>query len=153
MAQRQRLTAMASSISASTRLGWPKQLIRLGSETLLERTICIAVEAGLDPVFVVASPNSFDSLVELQRHALELAARPAEWMPWNYHSGAKCVTPRFGKVMMNPIWPEKIVCDHPRRASSNACNTRPWNQEIRESLLAAAQPTRSLTASLLIVRQ
>ena len=28
--------------------------------------------------------NSFDYLVELQRHAQELAARPAEWMPWNY---------------------------------------------------------------------
>ncbi|HUD75590.1 MAG TPA: IS66 family transposase [Terracidiphilus sp.] len=28
--------------------------------------------------------NSFDYLVELQRHARELAARPAEWMPWNY---------------------------------------------------------------------
>jgi predicted nucleic acid-binding Zn-ribbon protein len=28
--------------------------------------------------------NSFDYLVELQRHAKELVARPAEWMPWNY---------------------------------------------------------------------
>ena len=28
--------------------------------------------------------TSFDYLVELQRHAKELAARPAEWMPWNY---------------------------------------------------------------------
>ena len=28
--------------------------------------------------------NSFDYLVELQRHARELAASPAEWMPWNY---------------------------------------------------------------------
>jgi transposase len=28
--------------------------------------------------------NSFDYLVELQRHAQELATRPAEWMPWNY---------------------------------------------------------------------
>jgi len=28
--------------------------------------------------------NSFDYLVELQRHARELAGRPAEWMPWNY---------------------------------------------------------------------
>jgi predicted nucleic acid-binding Zn-ribbon protein len=28
--------------------------------------------------------NSFDYLVELQRHARELAARPTEWMPWNY---------------------------------------------------------------------
>ena len=28
--------------------------------------------------------NSFDYLVELQRHARELTSRPAEWMPWNY---------------------------------------------------------------------
>ena len=29
--------------------------------------------------------NSFDYLIELQRHAQELAANPAEWTPWNYH--------------------------------------------------------------------
>lgn len=28
--------------------------------------------------------NSFDYLTELQRHARQLAACPAEWMPWNY---------------------------------------------------------------------
>jgi len=28
--------------------------------------------------------NSFDYLIELQRHAQELAASPTEWMPWNY---------------------------------------------------------------------
>ncbi len=28
--------------------------------------------------------NSFDYLTELQRHARELAANPAQWMPWNY---------------------------------------------------------------------
>jgi Transposase IS66 family len=28
--------------------------------------------------------SSFDYLTELQRHARELAACPAEWMPWNY---------------------------------------------------------------------
>jgi hypothetical protein len=28
--------------------------------------------------------NSFDYLAELQRHARELTASPAEWMPWNY---------------------------------------------------------------------
>ena len=28
--------------------------------------------------------NSLDYLAELQRHAQDLAARPAEWMPWNY---------------------------------------------------------------------
>jgi transposase len=28
--------------------------------------------------------NSFDYLTQLQRHASKLAAKPAEWMPWNY---------------------------------------------------------------------
>jgi transposase len=28
--------------------------------------------------------NSFDYLIELQRHSQDLAANPAEWMPWNY---------------------------------------------------------------------
>jgi len=28
--------------------------------------------------------NSFDYLAELQRHAPELSANPAAWMPWNY---------------------------------------------------------------------
>jgi hypothetical protein len=28
--------------------------------------------------------NPFDYLTQLQRHAQELAQRPAEWMPWNY---------------------------------------------------------------------
>jgi transposase len=28
--------------------------------------------------------NSFDYLTELQRHAAELLANPAAWMPWNY---------------------------------------------------------------------
>jgi transposase len=28
--------------------------------------------------------NSFDYMIELQRHARELEVNPAEWMPWNY---------------------------------------------------------------------
>jgi transposase len=29
--------------------------------------------------------NSFDYLIELQRHARELTANSTKWMPWNYH--------------------------------------------------------------------
>jgi len=28
--------------------------------------------------------NSFEYLIELQRHAVQLAANPNNWMPWNY---------------------------------------------------------------------
>ena len=52
--------------------------------------------------------NSFDYLIELQRHARELAARPAEWMPWNYRETlARIVLPPIPlRVMMNATWPE-----------------------------------------------
>jgi transposase len=34
----------------------------------------------------LCAANSFDYLTELQRHARELAFKPAEWMPWNYRN-------------------------------------------------------------------
>ena len=37
--------------------------------------------------------NSFEYLVELQRHAGELAANPAAWMPWNYRETLAHVAP------------------------------------------------------------
>jgi molybdenum cofactor cytidylyltransferase len=51
------VAAIILAAGASTRLGSPKQLIRLGSETLLERTVRIAIEAGLAPVYGVVSAN------------------------------------------------------------------------------------------------
>jgi len=41
--------------------------------------------------------NSFDYLIELQRHAQELAACPAEWMPWNYRE-------TLTRVLPDPAW-------------------------------------------------
>jgi hypothetical protein len=37
--------------------------------------------------------DSFNYLIELQRHARELAACPAEWMPWNYRETIKRMGP------------------------------------------------------------
>jgi hypothetical protein len=34
----------------------------------------------------------FEYLVALQRHAAELAANPATWMPWNYRATLACNT-------------------------------------------------------------
>jgi molybdenum cofactor cytidylyltransferase len=45
--------ALILAAGASTRLGSPKQLVRLGDETLLERSIRIAEEAGCAPVVVI----------------------------------------------------------------------------------------------------
>lgn len=48
-----RVAAIVLAAGASTRLGHPKQLVRLGGEHLLERAVRIAGEAGCEPVIVV----------------------------------------------------------------------------------------------------
>lgn len=50
--------AIILAAGASTRLGQPKQLIRLGSETLLERAVRIALDAGCYPVVVVLGADA-----------------------------------------------------------------------------------------------
>jgi molybdenum cofactor cytidylyltransferase len=47
------VAAVVLAAGASSRLGEPKQLATLGGETLLERTVRVAREAGCSPVVVV----------------------------------------------------------------------------------------------------
>jgi molybdenum cofactor cytidylyltransferase len=48
-----RVAAVVLAAGASGRLGEPKQLVRIGPETLLERSVRVAREAGCSPVIVV----------------------------------------------------------------------------------------------------
>jgi hypothetical protein len=63
--------------------------------------------------------NSFDYLVELQRHARELAARPrgVDAMELSRDTCADIAPSRCGRVMMVPTWPERIIFGHARGAS------------------------------------
>jgi molybdenum cofactor cytidylyltransferase len=47
------IAAVVLAAGGSTRLGEPKQLVRLGRENLLERAVRVAREAGCEPVVVV----------------------------------------------------------------------------------------------------
>lgn len=47
------IAAVVLAAGASRRLGEPKQLVRLGGETLLEHAVRVAREAGCSPVIVV----------------------------------------------------------------------------------------------------
>ncbi|WP_263368331.1 nucleotidyltransferase family protein [Edaphobacter bradus] len=47
------IAAVIVAAGASSRLGEPKQLVRLGNETLLERTVRVARDAGCSPIIVV----------------------------------------------------------------------------------------------------
>ncbi|HMH11874.1 MAG TPA: nucleotidyltransferase family protein, partial [Edaphobacter sp.] len=47
------VAAVVLAAGSSSRLGEPKQLVRLGGENLLERAVRVACEAGCAPVVVV----------------------------------------------------------------------------------------------------
>ena len=49
---------MVLAAGASTRLGEPKQLVMLGGESLLERAVRMAREAGCSPVVVVLGSSA-----------------------------------------------------------------------------------------------
>ncbi len=52
------VAALVMAAGASSRLGSPKQLVRLGAETLLERAVRVAREAGCSPVVVVLGASA-----------------------------------------------------------------------------------------------
>jgi len=53
-----KVAAVVLAAGASQRLGKLKQLIRLGGETLVERTVRVCREAGCDPVVVVLGASA-----------------------------------------------------------------------------------------------
>ena len=63
--------------------------------------------------------NSFDYLIELQRHARNwLPTRRVDAVELPRDAGADCAPSRFHpSVMMSPTWPERILCGHTRGAS------------------------------------
>jgi len=61
-----KIAAVVLAAGASRRLGRPKQEVVLGGETLVERAVRVAVEAGLSPVLVVIRAGG-DSGRSLQR--------------------------------------------------------------------------------------
>ena len=42
--------------------------------------------------------NAFDDLTELERHAVEAASAPQDWMPWNYRQTLYRITPPANSI-------------------------------------------------------
>lgn len=107
-----RTAAVVLAAGASTRLGRPKQLISLGNETLLRRTVRLAAEAGCAPVAVVLG-------FAAERLRSELAGLPAiavENEGWQQGMGTSL---RRGMEAVREMEPEPdqvlvLVCDQPR---------------------------------------
>jgi len=78
---------------ASTRLGEAKQLVRLGGETLLERAVRVAREAGCTPVVVVlgAEAEMIRATCALGDAVVAVNERWREGMATSIQSGLKAV--------------------------------------------------------------
>jgi len=106
------IAAVVLAAGASTRLGKPKQLIEIEGESLLRRTVRLALEAGCAPVFVVLGCEA-----ERMRRELEgLAATPVIHEGWSAGMGSSL---RRGMEAVSAMEPQPaaallLVCDQPK---------------------------------------
>ncbi len=83
--------ALVVAAGASTRLGQPKQLVQILGETLLDRAVRTAAEAGLGPVVVVLGANAKEvaEQCDLRRAWVVVHAGWAEGMGTSIRAGAE----------------------------------------------------------------
>jgi len=99
--------ALILAAGASTRLGHPKQLVRFGSETLLDRSIRIATEAGCAPIVVVLGAFEVEIRSQCKLQDVLILSNPdwAEGMGTTLAMGARAFANVRGILVM--------TCDMP----------------------------------------
>ena len=83
------IAAVVLAAGASTRLGKPKQLVMLGGETLLERAVRVAREAGCAPVVAVVQDATLIEKLQVHGAQVLLNRRFYEGMSTSIHAGVR----------------------------------------------------------------
>ncbi len=109
-----RCAAVILAAGSSSRLGQPKQHVRLGedpeAETLLERTVRVAVEARLRPIYVVAKrPDG------LERAMATLGDQVVVWVENNQAAEGMAASIRLGVAAIEKDAAGVVIlaCDQP----------------------------------------
>lgn len=102
--------AVILAAGASSRLGEPKQMVRWHGMTLLERSVAVAKEAGLDPVIVVlgASAARVSEVCDLRQAWVVVNPRWSEGMASSVRAGME-LAENFPKVDGAVL----LTCDMP----------------------------------------
>ncbi len=100
--------AIVLAAGASTRLGQPKQLVRLAGELLLERAVRVATEAALEPVIVVLGAGAEEIRKQWTPGAAQVVLNPAwaEGMGSSLSAGVLALPPGSDAVVV-------LTCDQP----------------------------------------
>jgi molybdenum cofactor cytidylyltransferase len=106
-----RVGAVVLAAGASNRLGEPKQLVRLGTEALLERTVRVVREAGCAPVVVVlgASAEAIRAKCELGEVMIVVNADWAEGMGSSIRVGVEALKDVDACIVMTCDMPAVTV--------------------------------------------
>jgi molybdenum cofactor cytidylyltransferase len=96
---------------ASKRLGKPKQLLQFQNETLLKRTVKIALDSCCHPVIVVLGANAEKLAGEIEEFDIEIV----ENTEWEHGMGTsiRIGTKRFSENNPNALAVVLMVCDQP----------------------------------------
>ncbi len=103
--------AVVLAAGASTRMGAPKQLATIGGETLLERAVRTAREAGCSPVVVVlgASAGRIAERCDLGDAAVAVNDGWSEGMASSIRSGVRAL----GRIAEDADGAVLMTCDQP----------------------------------------
>jgi len=131
------LSAIILAAGASRRLGQPKQLVHVDGETLLGRTVRIALESGAGPVVVVLGANRDRIVAEVDLSGCTVVENPLweQGIASSIRAGLKAVeqlVPEAAAVML-------LVCDQPRLTADHL-------RRLREAFEAATQPAIAASA-------
>ena len=131
------LPAIILAAGASRRLGQPKQLVRFDGETLLERTMRLAREAGVAPVLVVLGAN-FSSITAAIAFRDAIPVLNDQWelgMASSILAGldeAETRAPDAGGVLL-------LACDQPRLTSQHLGGLLKAFREQRQESIVCSQ--------------
>ncbi|HEX4322294.1 MAG TPA: nucleotidyltransferase family protein [Acidobacteriaceae bacterium] len=122
--------AIILAAGASRRLGQPKQLVRVGGETLLSRTMRVARESGLDPIFVVLGAHHEQILSAVDMSSVQVIVNH-DWEQGIASSiragleGILLVDPNAMSLML-------LVCDQPKLSAVHLRKLIDTNEQVYE---------------------
>jgi molybdenum cofactor cytidylyltransferase len=131
-AETPRLAAVLLAAGASRRLGQPKQLVKLGGESLVRRAAGLLLKLGADPVVVVTGFRPQDITRELEDLTLTYAFN-SEWeqgMGNSIACGMRNVPPGVDGVLL-------MLCDQWRLDLKDLLNLKSsWKSDISRIILS-----------------
>jgi molybdenum cofactor cytidylyltransferase len=131
-----RCAAVVLAAGPSTRLGQPKQLVRIDGESLLHRTARLALEVGCSPALVVLGFEAETLRAELHGLNIDLVVNHE----WHEGMGASL---RSGMEALRDSDPQPhavliLVCDQPRLTADHLRTLLARHQSARPVAITAS---------------